>query len=88
MLVLQQELLDVSWHQYIEGACVVVPIYFDCTIEIAGPIFSDFIHLFDASDEVINVVCFMYFTPKSSTTNVNDIWCILCFHRPGMLAHS
>ena len=50
MLVFLQELFDVSWHRYVYSARVVVPLKFDATIEIAGPILRKFILFLYAFD--------------------------------------
>jgi hypothetical protein len=55
-MLVSLELLDnVSGHQGVKGALVVIPIQFDAALKIAGPILGGFIFCFDRCNEVINV---------------------------------
>ena len=46
----------VSWHGDFRPSICIVPFQFDTTIQISGPIFGQLVVLFDAPDQVINVL--------------------------------
>jgi hypothetical protein len=55
MLVFLQLFDDVTPHGNVEGACVLIPLEADTTVEIAIPILCEFIFFLYAPDEVVYV---------------------------------
>ena len=56
MLVFLEDFFDISWHRKVDRASVVIPLELDSTVQIAGPVFGEFVFLFDACDEVVDVL--------------------------------
>ncbi len=64
MFVALKLLDDVSGHQNVEGAFVVIPIQFDPAVEITRPILGECILGFESFDEMINVFLALIFDYK------------------------
>jgi hypothetical protein len=64
MLVFLQLFDDVAWHGTVEGACIVIPCEAYAAVEVAIPIFSEFIFFFDALDKVVNILLTLIFHAK------------------------
>ncbi len=64
MFVALKLLENVSGHQNVEGAFVVIPIQFDSTVEIARPILGECILGFESFDEMVNVFLALIFDSK------------------------
>ncbi len=64
MLVFVEELYDVPRHRYVEGACYVIPLQFYPAVEIALPVFGDFVFFLDAVDEVSGMFFSDIFDPE------------------------
>jgi hypothetical protein len=64
MFVALKLLDDVSRHQNVEGAFVVIPIQFDPAVEIIRPILGECILGFENFDEMINVFLALVFNSK------------------------
>jgi hypothetical protein len=58
VLVLEEKLFDELRHGNVKGAGIVIPIQLDATVQVARPIFGEFIFLFDAPNEMVH----MFFT--------------------------
>jgi hypothetical protein len=56
LLVLEEKHLYITRHGNVKGAGIVIPIQLDATVEVACPIFSGFIFLFDAPNEMVHVL--------------------------------
>jgi hypothetical protein len=61
MFVVLKLLYDVSGHQNVKGAFVVIPIQFYPAVEIACPILDECILGFESFDEMINVFLALIF---------------------------
>jgi hypothetical protein len=55
MFVLLEDFLDVSRHRKVNCASIVIPLELDTAVEIAGPVFGEFVFLFYARDQVVDV---------------------------------
>jgi hypothetical protein len=62
----------ISRHQNIQNTAILVPIQLDATVEVAVPIFGEFVLFLEALTSPL----LMYFTPKSSIARVNDIFSV------------
>jgi hypothetical protein len=62
--VLEEKLLDVPRHENVEAVGIVIPIQLDATVEVAHPIFGEFIFLFDAPNEMVHVFFTNIFNTK------------------------
>jgi hypothetical protein len=64
MLVFLQLFDDVARHGNVEGACVVIPFEAYAAVEVAVPIFGEFIFFFDALDKVVDILLTHIFHSK------------------------
>ncbi len=64
MFVFLQLFDDVAWHGNVKGACVIIPFEVYAAVEVAVPIFSEFIFFIDALDKVVDVLLTRIFHPE------------------------
>jgi hypothetical protein len=64
MFVFLELFLDVTGHGDINRSVVVVPFQFDATVQVTGPIFGECICMFDAFDEMIDILLIDVFYAK------------------------
>ncbi len=64
MLVFLQLFDDVALHGNVKGACLVIPFEAYAAVEVAIPILGEFIFLFDAHDEVVDIFLARIFHAK------------------------
>ena len=68
MLVFVQLFLDVPRHGNVKGPLVVIPFEFYSAVQVARPVFDEFIFFADAFDEVVG----MFFSHIFDTEIVDD----------------
>ena len=68
MFVFVQLLLDVPRHGNVEGPFVVIPFEFYSAVQVARPVFDEFIFFADAFNEVVG----MFFSHIFDTEIVDD----------------
>jgi hypothetical protein len=64
MLVFLQLFDDVAWHGNVKGVCTVIPFEVYAAVEVAVPIFGEFIFFFDALDKVVDILLTRIFYAK------------------------
>ena len=64
VLVFQQLLFDVPGHRNIEGSCGIIPLEWDSAIQVAGPIFGEFVFFFQTIDQVFHMLSTNIFYAK------------------------
>jgi hypothetical protein len=64
MFVFLQLFDDVAWHGNVKGACVVIPFEAYAAVEVAVPIFGEFIFFVDALDKVVDILLTRIFHAK------------------------
>ena len=84
MVVFEQLFFNIPWHRDVQCSIVVVPVQCDVTIQAACFVNCYFVVFLSAVTRWSKCSSPLYFTPKSSTTNVNWIGLLSCFHRLGV----
>ncbi len=79
MFVVLEELFDVSGHRNVKIPHSVISVKFDPTIEIAHPIFGEFVRLLYALYEVAHVFLTYTFHPKIVNHQGEGDWPCLMF---------
>ena len=64
VLELVERFLHISWHGYVQYACLVFPVWCDSTVDTHSPILCDFIFFLECMYEVQCVLLSMLFYPK------------------------
>ncbi len=64
MLVFLQLFDDVARHGNVEGALIIIPFEAYAAVEVAVPIFGEFIFFFDALDKVVDILLTHIFHSK------------------------
>ncbi len=64
MFVFVQLVLDVPRHGNVESSVAVLPVEFNTAVQVACPVFDEFIFLADAFDEVVSVFLANVFDAK------------------------
>jgi hypothetical protein len=79
MLVFLQLFDDVARHGKVEGACIVVQFEAYAAVEVAVPIFGEFIFFFDALDKVVDIFLMHIFHAEIVDNKCEGDWacCVL-----------
>ena len=70
-------------HGQVDSFLFVIPVKSYADVSFSRPIRGDCVVVFKCCFEMVYIFLFVYFTPKLSTTNVNCMGFVLCFHKPG-----
>jgi hypothetical protein len=79
---------DLHRHQNIQSMVIVIPIQLNATVEVAVPIFGEFVLFLEAFDQMVDIFFVDVFHAKLLTTRVIDMGRVACFHSPGVCLHS
>ncbi len=78
---------DIPRNRNVQHLAVVIPLQLDATVEVAIPVFDEFVLVFEAFFQMVDIVFVDIFQAKVSTTKMNDMGHVLCFHSPGICLH-
>ena len=85
VLALVEGFFDIYRHVDVQYACFLVPVQCNDTVESPCPVLCDLIIILCCIYEMLGILFFWYFFPKSSTTSVKVIPFLLCLHNPGLM---